>query len=129
VTAVSSIIDSNTSALLSLALDAAGMRQQAIAQNIANANTPGYQRVTVSFESRLAALTDSIGKSGTPSLASLGDYRPAFEYAAASEQGSGVALDMEVAQLSENTLHHQALLKALSKHLALMGIAINEGKR
>jgi flagellar basal-body rod protein FlgB len=30
------------------------MRQQAIAQNIANVNTPGYQRVGVSFESRLA---------------------------------------------------------------------------
>jgi flagellar basal-body rod protein FlgB len=126
---VTSIIDNNTSALLSLALDAAAMRQQAIAQNIANANTPGYQRVSVSFESRLAALADGAGRSGTPSLASLGDFRPSFEYAAASEQGSGVALDLEMAQLSENTLHHQALLKALNKHLALMGIAINEGKR
>lgn len=123
------IIDSSTSALLSLALDAAGMRQQAIAQNIANANTPGYQRVSVSFESRLAALSDGAGRTGTPSLASLADYRPVFEVADASEQGSGVALDMEVAQLSENTLHHQALLKALSRHLALLGIAINEGKR
>jgi flagellar basal-body rod protein FlgB len=34
-----------------------------------------------------------------------------------------------MAQLSENTLHHQALLKALNKHLSLMSIAINEGKR
>jgi flagellar basal-body rod protein FlgB len=39
--AVVSIIDSSTVGLLSLALDAAGMRQQAIAQNIANASTPG----------------------------------------------------------------------------------------
>lgn len=125
-----SIIESNTSALLSLALDAAGMRQQAIAQNIANANTPGYQRVTVSFESRLAALVEGSNRPGAaPSLAGLGDYRPAFEYAEASEQGSGVALDMEMAQLSQNTLHHQALLKALNKHMSLVGIAINEGKR
>lgn len=124
-----SIIDSNTSALLSLALDAAGMRQQAIAQNIANANTPGYQRVSVSFESRLASLRDGAGNVAAPSLASLGDYRPAFEYAPVSEQGSGVALDQEMAQLSENTLHHQALLKALTKHMSLVSIAINEGKR
>jgi flagellar basal-body rod protein FlgB len=123
------MIDSNTSALLSLALDAAGMRQQAIAHNIANANTPGYQRISVSFEQRLAALGDGAGHVATPSLASLADFRPSFEYAAAAEAGSGVALDQEMAQLSENTLHHQALLKALNKHLSLMSIAINEGKR
>jgi flagellar basal-body rod protein FlgB len=124
-----SIIDSSTSALLSLALDAAGMRQQAIAHNIANANTPGYQRISVSFESRLDALRDGRGNMGTPSLASLADFRPSFEYAAPLEAGSSVSLDQEMAQLSENTLHHQALLKALSKHLSLMSVAINEGKR
>ena len=124
-----SIINSNISALLSLALDAAGMRQQAIAQNIANANTPGYQRVSVSFESRLAALRDGAGNMRPPSLASLGDFRPVFESTAATEQGSGVALDQEMVQMSENTLHHQALLKALNKHLSLLSIAINEGKR
>jgi flagellar basal-body rod protein FlgB len=126
---VVSIIDSNTSALLSLALDAAGMRQQAIAHNIANANTPGYQRISVSFESRLDALRDGRGNMATPSLASLADFRPSFQYAAPLEAGSSVALDQEMAQLSENTLHHQALLKALNKHLSLMSIAINEGKR
>lgn len=124
-----SIIDSNTSALLSLALDAAGMRQQAIAQNIANANTPGYQRIGVSFESRLQALKDGAGNLQAPSLASLGNYRPAFEYAAPAGQENNVSLDMEMAQLSENTLHHQALLKALTRHMSLVGIAINEGKR
>ena len=126
---MSSIIDSNMSGLLSLALDAAGMRQQAIAQNIANANTPGYQRVSVSFENRLNALRDGAGNLATPSLASLSDLRPTFAFADANAQGSGVALDQEMAQLSQNTLHHQALLKALDKHLSLMGIAINEGKR
>lgn len=124
-----SIIDSNTSALLSLALDAAGMRQQAIAHNIANANTPGYQRISVSFEQRLAALADGAGKIGAPSLAGLADLRPSFEYAAPLAAGSAIALDQEMAELSENTLHHQALLKALNKHLSLMSIAINEGKR
>lgn len=120
-----SIIDSSTTGLLSLALDAAGMRQQAIAQNIANANTPGYQRLGVSFEGRLAQLAAS-NAGAMPSLAGLGDFRPAFELAG---NGEPVALDMEVAALSENTLHQQALLKALTKHFALLGSAINEGKR
>lgn len=122
-----SLIDSSTTTFLSLALDAATMRQQAIAQNIANANTPAYQRVGVSFESRLAALKDGTGQVAAPSLSTLSNYRPAFEYAGVP--GDGVALDKEVADLSENALHHHSLLKALTKHLALIGVSINEGKR
>ncbi|NRR31467.1 flagellar basal body protein [Oxalobacteraceae bacterium] len=122
-----SIIDSSTVGLLSLALDATGMRQQAIAQNIANANTPGYQRLAVSFESRMGELKTAVSQGKTPSLASLADFRPAFELAGAP--GDAVPLDIEVAALSENTLHQQALLKVLNKHFALLGAAINEGKR
>ncbi len=122
-----SIIDNNTVGLLSLALDAAAMRQQAIAHNIANANTPGFQRIGVSFESRIAELKQAVQEGRAPSLAGLADYRPVFE--AASAAGEPVALDMEMAALSENTLHHQALLKALNKQFAMIGSAINEGKR
>lgn len=118
------LIDSNTTSLLGLALDAAAMRQQALAQNIANANTPGYQRVGVSFESRLAALRDGASQAAPPSLSDLSHYRPAFETI-----DGPVALDVEVAGLSENALHQHALLKALTKHFALIGLAINEGKR
>lgn len=122
-----SITDNNTIGLLQLALDAAAMRQQAIAHNIANANTPGFQRVAVSFESRIEALKQAVQEGRAPSLAGLGDYRPAFE--TVGRPGDGVALDLEMASLSENTLRHQALLKALNKELALIGTAINEGKR
>lgn len=121
------VIDNNTTAMLGLALDAAVMRQQAIAQNIANASTPGYQRVSVSFESRMAALAASMPPGVTPSLADLSNYRPVFEPAGAP--GAGVALDMEMADMSQTVLHHQVLLKALNKHLELIGLAINEGKR
>ena len=121
-----SMIDNGTTALLSLALDAATMRQQAIAQNIANANTPGYQRVAVSFEQRLSALRDGQGGVTPPSLADLSNYRPVVSYV----EGAGtVALDQEMAALSQNSLHHHALLKAVGKHYALLSSAINEGKR
>lgn len=120
-----SIVNSNTSAMLGLALDAATLRQQAIAQNIANANTPGYQRVAVTFESRMAQLRDSLQPGQVPSAAQLAPYRPLLEPAGQV----AVALDTEMAGLSENMLHHQALLKALNKHYALLGLAISEGKR
>jgi flagellar basal-body rod protein FlgB len=125
---VVSNIDSTTG-LLSMALDAAVLRQQAIAQNIANANTPGYQRIGVSFESRLAALADGHGQVRAPSLSELAAYRPRLEVAAPGSSGQPVSLDEEMAQLSQTTLHHQALLKALDKHMALISMAVNEGKR
>jgi flagellar basal-body rod protein FlgB len=123
-----SIVNNHTSALVSLALDAANMRQQAIAHNIANVNTPGYQRMTVSFEARMGELRAGMAQGQTPSLADLSNYRPALELDT-STGDSAVALDVEVAKLSEVTVHQQALLKALTKHYALLGMAINEGKR
>jgi flagellar basal-body rod protein FlgB len=124
---MNNITESSTVSLLSLALDATAMRQQAIARNIANANSPDYQRVGVSFESRVAALRQSVASGQAPSLASLADARPVFETVGVA--GEPVALDTEMAALSENTLHQQVLLKALNKHFALLGSAINEGKR
>lgn len=117
------LIEHATVGLVSLALDAAVMRQQAIAQNIANVNTPGYRALGVSFEGRLAEARGALAQGRPP--ASLGEFRPVFELAPADP----VSLDTQMAALSENTLHHQALLKALGKHMALMSVAINEGKR
>jgi flagellar basal-body rod protein FlgB len=109
---VISLINGSETALISAALDAATMRQQAIAQNIANANTPGYRKMSVSFEQRLGA--------------EMTVARPVFMHEA---QATPVALDLEIAQMSETVLHHQTLLKALNKHYALLSAAINEGKR
>ncbi len=122
-----SLIDPSTVGLVSMALDAAALRQQATAQNIANAGTPGYQRIGVSFESRMEALRGQVRQGATPSLATLRDFRPTLELVGAP--GDAVPLDMEVAALSENALHQQALLKMLNKHLGMLSIAINEGKR
>lgn len=122
-----SIIESSTVSLLSLALDATSMRQQAIARNIANAGTPGYQRLGVSFESRLGELRDAMRQGQSPAPAMRASFQPVF--AALGQPGESVALDQEMAALSENTLHHQALLKALSKHMSVMSVAISEGKR
>lgn len=123
---MNNIIDTSTTGLVSLALDAAVLRQQALAQNIANANTPGYRPLRVSFEARVQELVAADGLVEAPDAGRRPQFRPILELA---EEGAQVALDTEVAKLADNTLHHQVLLKALSKHLALIGTAINEGKR
>ena len=50
-----SVFDSVTINALSSALDSLAARQRAIANNIANVNTAGYQAQRVSFEEALAA--------------------------------------------------------------------------
>jgi flagellar basal-body rod protein FlgB len=44
---------------LAKSLDACAMRNRAIANNLANVNTPGYKRVEVEFESELRKALDS----------------------------------------------------------------------
>lgn len=123
-----SIIDGGTTALLSLAIDAAAMRQQALAQNIANVNTPGYRRIDVSFAERIGNLVDANGQVRVQADR-LAGFRPYLQVAAPDGADGTVSVDTEIAAISENTLHHQVLLKALSKHLAMIGTAIGEGKK
>ncbi|MDO9217643.1 MAG: hypothetical protein Q7U14_10235, partial [Lacisediminimonas sp.] len=42
---------------------------------------------------------------------------------------SSVAIDREMANLSRNAIHYQALLKVLNSKLELTGMAINDGRR
>ena len=125
-----SLVDSSTSALLGLALDATTMRHQAIAHNIANANTPGYKTISVNFEQSLLDAREAMKSGQGASLSGASGFRPAFEIVQESSINDGaVSLDVEIAKLSENTLHQQALLKALNRHLSMLSFAINEGKR
>ncbi len=83
--------------------------------------------MSVNFEARMAEVKDTVLQGKIPTLSQLAQYQPTLSLAEPAD--NGIALDMEVAQMSENVLHQQALLKVLSKHFALLGSAINEGKR
>jgi flagellar basal-body rod protein FlgB len=125
-------IERITTAALSLALDAATMRQQAIAANIANADVPGYQPVTVDFESQLDTAQRTLDEGGRLDMNALGDVAPRV-VADLQMQPAGlspkVTLDMEMARLAQNGVQYQALTTALNKQFALMALAVNDGKR
>lgn len=125
-------INSVTLHALSSALDMAVLRQQVIATNIANANTPGYaaKRLTFAqvFESQSFAGASRSGQSATD--VSFDAPRPTIEtHLDANGQPQPVQLDQEVAALSENSLHYQVLLKGLGRQLAMLNSAVSEGKR
>ena len=108
--------------LLSRLLDATDMRQQVIAQNIANVNTPGYRRMDVSFEE---ALAQELNRSQTPVVRKA---VPQVHYTAGLEaraDGNNVDIDMEIGQLNKNALLQQVYLQVLGSEMSMMRRAID----
>lgn len=102
--------------MLQLALDAAALRHQAIAQNIANLHSADYVPMAVSFEARLAALRGTTRTLPRPELVKDTSVAPGPR---------PQDVDRELLKLSQNTIHYQALLRALGKQLAILGDAID----
>jgi len=99
------------------------LRQQVLANNIANANTPGYQRSDVDFQSALAQAFSS----GTPSTSQLDQITFSPQRAANGAMqvdGNTVDINTENADLSENTLDYQALESVMGTRMSILKTAI-----
>ena len=119
---MNSSIEAVTTTSLSLALDAAAMRQEVIAANIANANVDGYTAQGVSFDAVMSSVFDGAGEA-TPALrAHVG---PKLD---AEGRAHPVQIDTEMADLSLNQLQYQTLIAGLNKHLSVLAVAIADGK-
>ena len=120
-----------TKTMLIKALDAASLRHQAIASNIANANSVDYRPLKVNFEQQLGFARAALAQGQrTLTAADVAGVRATLEQDQAPPNGNAaVMIDMEMVKLSQNTLQYQALLKGITQRGVLLGIAINEGKR
>lgn len=110
------MLDSVTSTALASALDGLAQRQRAIANNIANVNTPGYQAKRVLFEDALAA-----------------SVRAGNGYAAASTErsleptrtnGNNVNLDTETLSNIDTVLRYQFAARAAEGSFSSIRTAI-----
>ena len=123
---------------LDWALHVAGLRHQAVAHNLSNLSTPGYKRLEVAFDGVLSSAARDLlpvatthpghlqpGGAGSLPQASL---QPVTS-SSARPDGNNVDLEYELATLSENTLHHQALLRQLNQRLAALRLAVTEGRK
>jgi len=105
-------------------LDATAMRQEAIASNIANLETPGYKRVDVnaSFNEELSrALASKDGTAIAQLKPSLGVDQTAISN---TRDGNTVQLENELIQLNQNTLAHSVETQLLSSKLLQLKLAI-----
>lgn len=117
----------NTSAfdyinVLDKAADASWLRNDAIANNIANVDTPGYKRQDVSFENELKkalggnrykSMDSRVSDIETSSL----DPKPYTDYANYSYRldGNNVDIENENVMLAENQLKYQGLLTSMNQ--------------
>lgn len=124
---MTSPIESVTTAVLGMALDAASLRHQAIATNIANVNTVGYAPQQVSFEAQLENARRSLDGGGHIDSFTLAGVQARTE-AAPGDTGP-IRLDVEMAKLAQNNVQYQTLVKVLNRHFAILNTAVSDGKR
>ncbi len=127
--------------LLANALDAAWLNQKAIANNVANVNTPNFKRSEISFHDKLQSAlktqkegflktTNAKHIGGAPRVA-LEDIKPEIyrvRNTTLRSDGNNVDMDIEMAKLAEVQLLYSTLLEVIgSKHRRLR-TAITEGR-
>lgn len=113
-----SLFDSTQLALES-ALRGSSMRQELLTSNLANINTPGYQRQDLDFHSALQVAQAS---GADPSQVS---FRPTTDPSrTVRPDGSGLDADQEAAALAKNTLEYQALVQVMGARASIMQTAM-----
>jgi flagellar basal-body rod protein FlgB len=105
---------------LEKAIEGAAARQQAIAQNLANVDTPGYQRVDVDFHQTLADALAS-GGSGLQD-ATFSPQRD--DTATVRADGSTVDPDVESAAQARNGLEYEALVQISKARIDILQSAM-----
>jgi flagellar basal-body rod protein FlgB len=120
-------LEAITTAALSLGLEAASRRHQAIAANIANAGTQSYTPVRLAFEARLEEVRATLREKGSVDAFALSNVR--LELEPVFEAHGTVQIDAEVAEMARNAVHYQALAQGLSRHLSILAAAAADGKK
>lgn len=123
-----------TSALVGAALDAALLRHEIIANNIANVDTPGYRARRLNFEEQLRGFVQQGAMNGSDDLLLTERINWVKDIMNGNDamivtQNQTVELDREMVHLTENTLRYQALLQASSKRGELIRMAVKEGRQ
>ena len=108
--------------LLQAGIKAEGLRQKTISSNIANMETPGYQRVDVRFGELLA---DALDSSSSVNLDEIEPeiYQP--QNTLVKSNGNDVDLELEIGDMVKNSLMHTAYVRLLHQKFAQMEAAID----
>lgn len=92
------------------------MRSQALAQNVANINTAGYQRVDADFHASLAQAISDAKQAGGGDVVSASRVQVAQDSSATAVRADGntVDADQENALVAQNALEFQGVSQLLA---------------
>ncbi|MHC4646020.1 MAG: flagellar basal body rod protein FlgB [Planctomycetota bacterium] len=108
--------------ILEAGIRAEGLRHNAIANNIANLQTPGYRRLDIKFEELLADALKS-GRAVKPGEIEPQLYQP--NQTPVKSNGNDVNLETEIGEMVKNSLRHKTYIRLLSKKFKQIESAIN----
>jgi len=120
-------------------MDAALLRNEAISQNIANVDTPGYKRKSVAFEEYLNDATSGrikgirshpkhipVGKKDVEDV----DIKVGVDANSQSMRldGNNVDIEVEMAEMAKNTIGCNVMAQKISNEFSKIKSVINEGR-
>jgi len=111
-------------------LDGLWTRQQAISDNIANVETPGYKSKQVSFEDQLQEqLSQSTGNSDLVNrLKNTQPVTTVSEDESLRLDGNNVDVEQQNVELARTQLNYMYSLRELSDYFSRLKYAITDGK-
>ena len=111
---------------LSLTMDEAALRQQAISSNIANVNTPGYHRMDVSstFEQAYTSSLKDLSEGGSAEDMPDATITQASVQGPARPDGNTVQLEQEMLGLAQNSARYEFSGQMLAQNFHGMKYAI-----
>ena len=113
----------DTQLALQRAISGSALRQQVLANNLANAETPGFQRSDLDFHTTLAQAM----KTGDPNSIENAAFTTQKDNQVLRADGNGVDIDVESANMAKNGLEYEALISVAKARTSIIRSAMGLG--
>ncbi len=135
------ILNSGNEQLLIKAMDAASLRNEVIANNMANVETPDFKKNEVIFCEKIKNvlqnekihvklnITDKrhISSSKSPGIDAVQPEIVQCDATSFRNDGNNVDIDVEMAELAKNKIYYDAMGQSISNEIKLLRLAIERG--
>jgi flagellar basal-body rod protein FlgB len=119
------------------ALDVRSLRQEVLASNLANSETPGFRAVDVDFEATMREMVERMDSAGAASAASTTPSRSlmdaltlrADDATSIGNSQNSVDVDQQLSHLEENALMFQVTAQLMARRFQGLTNVIEEGGR
>ncbi len=105
-------------------MDVTAMRQRVLANNLANASTPGYVRKDVKFQ---AAMVEALGR-GRGAMSSVSPEVKEDFSIPLNEKGNNVSLQTELGEMTQNKLLYNFAAEMTGRKFSSLSKAISGTK-